>query len=1226
MSTKVKADESGSTAPQPERGYIGRVGCPDCSTEFQKEGEYREHYRREHTGTEGAEPVSDTAKHYQRAVGTYRELGTYSNGAVALARPDKYNWYQHSEGSCPPVTPSWWGRAHPLTVEAPALPGGISRSMYATANYSAPEAIGRAPCSGVSCVGINGEWHNTDKDKRWHTEDGGSPLPGYNDIEAIALYSDFDIKDERAERPLSERDREVMNECLLAFCATMGDDLAGDRDAVFLLDSGGGAYPMLSPSVTAPIGDEFSGDERGRLFEELCRRFKRWAENLVTRMKNAWEPVAGLIDPDSVMNNNRLYKVPLSIHKSMDVVVTPMNPRDPKYNVTRTGDVDRKLVRDAEQWASDLTADEYRDSVDQLIAALWPEKHQEAENWKEALRAWLEEEAERAATQRERQQRASERRKERDRSLGEIEVTDDIRDVYDAVEAIDVKDVARELTSEWTDSRDPPRFNPPYRDSETGESCFVDKDKFVDVSGSDVDGGDAVMLVALADGIISPGDGYPSGGDYRSALRSLRELGHHVPELRGGPESRAVLLPRDVSPPNDDAPEGLEREAVWERTKETLKTEFTTRGGSLVNGLMTTGKSHGTVLATAETPEDVTVSMFTVRGRKEQYDDLKEKAEDADLSVETLPSAPRDCPCFNGDCGETVKKRVWSWYNAGATAGEIHRNYEERTGEEIPCSEDGCPYKRALDRINYENVDLILGHHTHAYADRPVNGRAVAIDEFDPSAFITTFGDGDDVDAPLKASVESYLQQHDALPFGGLSDLISERNARAGKRARRVMGIMAMEKARIGGDETDTPALKTEDDGERPQKRASKRGATRSDLAAIMRDGSLPYQGIHALAPAVVYTLLTSDKLGNGYERAELPGGMTAVYDRSNDELHLLNPPDLRYAATTVCLDGTPTAELWETALGIPLDERQVMNDDERRGYLARTLKHRYVQISEARKPYSSGKWVNEDQDAAICKEIAQKHGREPPIISSQKALQQYDEGFPARIPTDDDGARSLYYGNLLGSNKAKDESLGAVIGSPNFGDEFVKKWGAFCGEAVTAEREKDGGGSVEYSGIGAKIARHMSENQVLQAVMRFGRSPEAGGAVVYVVTRCLPDWVPRLKAPGATGVYGDGSGMSQVWDAVQKLDSERGEFARRDIDPLVEASESTVRRKLRTLAEKGALSREKRRGRYHYELNDGDNFNDLGAVNLTPEISEGEAPEIEATSSVSLDEIAAAD
>jgi hypothetical protein len=83
---------------------------------------------------------------------------------------------------------------------------------------------------------------------------------------------------------------------------------------------------------------------------------------------------------------------------------------------------------------------------------------------------------------------------------------------------------------------------------------------------------------------------------------------------------------------------------------------------------------------------------------------------------------------------------------------------------------------------------------------------------------------------------------------------------------------------------------------------------------------------------------------------------------------------------------------------------------------------------------------------------------------------------------------------------------------------------------------------------------------------MRFGR--DGNGAVVYVHTNTLPDWVPIAGEGRVVDVWSDG--MKQVVTAGAEL----GTWRTRDLveHPDVEVGERQIRKHLHALAERGCL------------------------------------------------------
>jgi len=311
-----------------------------------------------------------------------------------------------------------------------------------------------------------------------------------------------------------------------------------------------------------------------------------------------------------------------------------------------------------------------------------------------------------------------------------------------------------------------------------------------------------------------------------------------------------------------------------------------------------------------------------------------------------------------------------------------------------------------------------------------------------------------------------------------------------------------------------------------------------------------------------VFTLLASDDLGNGFERADLEDDGLGVFDRARGGVSVLQAPALEYASGVVALDGTPTKRMWELALGERLNHRPVLQGEERAEYVRDALNLNLVRTTEYVKPYNSADHVNTDQDAALLEAIAEKHGERPSVITTTTAEHEYDaEGVLEHV------AETKHYGNVLGSNEFDDTRLGAVIGSNHYGDHYIKKWGAYAGEAVDRGEEK--GADLSYSGFGDDVLQHMREHDTLQAAMRFGR--DGNGAVVYVHTDTLPEWVPLAGEGRVVSTWSDG--MRDVVDALEDLTT--ATTADVVAHPTVDLSRQQVFDHLETLRERGVLQRQ---------------------------------------------------
>jgi len=551
-----------------------------------------------------------------------------------------------------------------------------------------------------------------------------------------------------------------------------------------------------------------------------------------------------------------------------------------------------------------------------------------------------------------------------------------------------------------------------------------------------------------------------------------------------------------------------------ERTVDAIADAYTSGDRVLVEALPTMGKSYGAVKAAADTDQQVTV--LTGRGHKEQYEQFREWCDEHGLDYYTLPSFTRDCDTANGEHGEEWADTVRGWYNRGATPKEIHKSAEYVLDRPLPCQEhegQRCPYASKWE-FDPDDYDVLIGHYNHAHKPKVAAGRTVVFDEF-PDAYETLLG------PELQGAVSYWLEATDGVPFDSYTDLLENRD----DESRRADALLWFDEHGVEPDETH-----------------------------VFDDASA-----HAAAPLAVFTLLASDDLGNGFERAGLEDVGLGVFDRARGGVSVLQAPALEYASGVVALDGTPTKRMWELALGERLNHRPVLQGDERAEYVRDALNLNLVRTTEYVKPYNSSDHVNTEQDAALLEAITEQHGERPSVITTTTAEHEYDaDGVLEHV------AETKHYGNVLGSNEFDDTRLGAVIGSNHYGDGYIKKWGAYAGEAVARGEEK--GSGLSYSGFGDDVLQHMREHDTLQAAMRFGR--DGNGAVVYVHTNTLPEWVPVAGEGRVLQTWSDG--MRAVVDALEDLTTATtAEIAER-----VDLSRRQVLNHLEDLRERGVLNR----------------------------------------------------
>lgn len=730
-------------------------------------------------------------------------------------------------------------------------------------------------------------------------------------------------------------------------------------------------------------------------------------------------------------------------------------------------------------------------------------------------------------------------------AVDNLETTSDFSAVCDAIQYVDPGDIRLRSTVTNERSDGSTSYDPCWTHSDSRTRLAAIGDGWVYRKG--MHGLDALQVVALEERIITRPGEYPQGANFWTAVDALRDRGAHIPEYEPRPDPVAVL-PRtrewcwraaseQYERGSDDGPITIAE--ARDRTQERLEYMLEHTSGSetgapdayLLDALPTLGKSHGTIKAARETREPITV--LTGRGRKEQYEQFREWCEAAGLTYKTLPAFKRDCDTATGEFGDNWADTVRDLYNRGATPQDIHKYAEDELGRPLPCQvQDGhdCPYglKWDFDPDDHPDTgepwDVLIGHYAHAHKEKVTKGRTVVVDEF-PDAYETALDS-----VALPGAISYFLKCADGLPFDDYGDLLDHRN----------------------------------DDTRRREaiKWFIENGVNRDSLQAIRNDAG------HAAAPIATYVLLDgpNDTLENGWERADLTpvdGRGVGIRDRAEDRIHLLTPPPLEYASGVVALDGTPTAEMWELALGLDLHHRQVLGPDERRAYLQDALELRFVRTTEWVKPYNSSDHVHVDEDAALLEAITDTHDRPADLITTATAEHEYDA---AGIFDEHVGDRA-HYGNVLGSNKFATSRVGAVIGSQHYGDPFIEKWGAYAGEAVARNDGK--GADLSYGSFGDTILTHMREHETLQAAMRFGR--DGKGATVYIHTDTLPEWVPINGDGRVLDTWSDG--RKEVLEAA----AGRDEWTTAELANDVSIGERQVRNHLHDLVCDGVVDAEHR-------------------------------------------------
>lgn len=459
-------------------------------------------------------------QHYSRegVADVYNQLGAVVGDGLSIGNSDFVGWYKTRN-----VEDGGEGRPWALSEEWSELRSDVDRVVYATVSY--------ATRTWYSDGWKKYEWVGDGGNRSREWVDGNSPTPGYGDLAAYAPFADIDLADGvKTDRPTGDIPREPVEEALGRYIDAFAD-LAGGREHVFALDSVGGAYVFVAPTSTAPIVEEFSREKRKVIFSAMMDELNEWLGDVRDEITADIPATEGVFSPDKLNNKNRLFKAPLSVHSSLDGVVTPVDTKQPQYDYTPLTAVDDTLLADSEQWADEFTAD-HSGALCSIVATLWPAISDGTDTWQDALEVVADDElAGDGETS-----RNGDGSEGGDGNAAGGGYTTEKQQLFQDLDDLNEEEVVQKFCDEWdVGNRDPPRFDPGYRGSNSGTSCFVNGDgKIVDLD-DDIKAFGVVTYTAREKKIVTE-DGTPTGSDWWDAVEELRQAGFDIRRYTGGDE------------------------------------------------------------------------------------------------------------------------------------------------------------------------------------------------------------------------------------------------------------------------------------------------------------------------------------------------------------------------------------------------------------------------------------------------------------------------------------------------------------------------------------------------------------------------------------------------------------------------------------------------------------------------------------------------------------------
>ena len=327
---------------------------------------------------------------------------------------------------------------------------------------------------------------------------------------------------------------------------------------------------------------------------------------------------------------------------------------------------------------------------------------------------------------------------------------------------------------------------------------------------------------------------------------------------------------------------------------------------------------------------------------------------------------------------------------------------------------------------------------------------------------------------------------------------------------------------------------------------------------------------------------------GTSLDVVDTHGRATTVLDRNGHGALLHNPPGRTDAGgedvPLVGLDATARRELWSVALGEDVSIADIHDTPaERAAFLEDALDLRVLRAAD-RPRYYEGSPASKDTDGdvALLQKIAKQYagiyaprrrGEEATVVGNPAAITT--KGVREVLENDSrlDDAVSTWenYGNLKGSNELGDQRLAAILGCQHYGDHAIERFAALAGEEVDTDRRSGRGADLAYgSEIGDAYLKHMTEDQTMQAILRFARGDS--GATVVARTSALRADLPVVGEAQVVETWSE-----TATTIVRHYRTLGREFTTADVRDVVDVGPRQVRRVLAELADAGYIRRVKK-------------------------------------------------
>ena len=801
-------------------------------------------------------------------------------------------------------------------------------------------------------------------------------------------------------------------------------------------------------------------------------------------------------------------------------------------------------------------------------------------------------------------------------ATGSDETTDDIRDVFRALDRLDPKRVGeRTIVREWTHGRR--SFLPTWGSTaDNGTANYID-DQIWDDTGRDGGYGGPAVMAAIDAGLINHAGATPSdvsGETFFKALDHLRDLGFSIPKLDRSANSDAepvaplALEKLDALGDGDRERAARKRGAeipstreARERLRNAIFRELRAENSTVLNAPTGLGKSYTAATEPWRRRESTTggAPVIHLHETTDARDDAVRETDASAATGDVLLGRKEASPLARGDHDPVADPDSEAAPDVAVTIdGEPASEWFDRQ-----CEEKGLPFSTALAIARDRNdqgldelppfgeedpavaqweglprdddgepaVDVL--HATHEFARVPSlrTYTNVVLDE-QPDFTIDVTQDR------VRRMITAFLREIDA-PVSTFEAFVTlARGTSTG-------GDAAAERDRVDELLSGDHGVETEWFIADPDAHAIAPGLARAVWNALRWEDA---NANGRYATKVVHEPPRFDADKDGLAARTI---LSVVVDEENTVRRIRSTPDFSRARSVIGLDAHPSMPQWElnAAAGMTYDE--VLGPEEGRLWRRFERGLTVVQVGGATRPRSgpnATEWMNDDRVRAVLEALREQYGSGFKTALSTAQTEPRLRSLLADVAGGSvDAENTMHFGEEKSRNDFGGEDAGYVYGCMDPGDDMVLDTLAELGLDATPERaETDDGDVVRAKGRGfdgpdadtaAAVLASVRENHVAQAAGRYARNPDDpdSEATVYVHTDAAPEGFVDYETPGVEWLATDL--QRDVIDAL----TERADATAREIAEAVDCSKEHVRETLGRLEEQDLVDREEGAGAY---------------------------------------------